>query len=112
MPTVCVDWDDTLVGYKKYGEPGEWLPGATLALRKFKRAGFTVVIHSCRALWPEGRAEIEGKLREANLRLGSRLKIHDELGKPLAVAYIDDRGVRFDGDWSELNVEGMIRALR
>lgn len=102
MPTVCIDWDDTLVGYKKYGEPGEWLEGACAALRWFKKRGYTVVIHSCRTNWPEGLAEIESKLRVSGFHVGSKLKIHTGPGKPLAVYYIDDRAVPFANDWAVL----------
>jgi hypothetical protein len=98
MPSVAIDFDDTLVGYKKYPR-GEWLPGAKLALKRLKRRGYTIVIHSCRLSWPEGRQEVIGILEAAGFQLGSRLKLHDGPGKPLAVAYVDDRGVHFDGDW-------------
>ena len=97
MPTVCCDWDDTLCGYKKH--PPGWLPGAKEALYTLKRLGLTVVIHSCRANWPEGLAEIETTLAEAGFRLNSKLKIHTGPGKPQGIAYIDDRAVRFDGNW-------------
>lgn len=99
MPTVCIDWDDTLVGYKKFGEPGEWLPDACAALRFFKKHGWTVVIHSCRASWPEGLAEIRAKLLTIGVRESARVKIHTEPGKPLAMAYIDDRGLRYEENW-------------
>jgi hypothetical protein len=100
VPTVCIDWDDTLVGYKKHGVHGDWLPGAQDALRFLKRRGYTVIIHSCRANWPEGLAEITGLLEAAGFKLGSRLSIHTGAGKPLGVAYIDDRAIPFAGDWA------------
>lgn len=101
MPSVAIDWDDTLVGYKKYGTPKEWLPGAVDALRRFRRQGYDIVIHSCRANWPEGREEIRAKLASIKFHESSRLVIAE---KPLAVAYIDDRAVAFDGDWSKIRV--------
>lgn len=101
MPSKCIDWDDTLVGYKKYGTPGEWLPGAQDALRRLKKRGYVVIVHSCRASWPEGRAEIEAKLAEAGFRLGSKLQIEP---KPLADEYIDDRATHFSGDWAGIEL--------
>lgn len=99
MPTIAIDWDDTLVGYRKYGEPGEWLEGAINAIRVLRKRGFTVVIHSCRTNWPEGREEIAAKLASVGLKESSKLKIHDGPGKPLAVAYVDDRAIEFANDW-------------
>ena len=93
-PTILFDWDDTLVGWKKYGEKGEWLDGAQdvlLALRRTHDLG----IHSCRASWDGGREEIRVKLAE----IGLVLPIYE---KPLAHLYVDDRGFRFDGDYSDL----------
>ena len=97
--TVAIDWDDTLVGYKKYEPVGDWLPGAVDALRELRRRRLTIVIHSCRANYDEGRAEILAKLAEIGMHESSRLRIAE--GKPLAVLYIDDRGHQFDGDWSK-----------
>jgi hypothetical protein len=104
LPTVCIDFDDTLVGYKKFGTPGEWLPGAVESLRFFRKKKFTIVIHSCRAQWPEGRREIEDKLKEIGFRESSRFRIEE---KPLAVAYIDDRAHAFAGDWSAIDLEAI-----
>lgn len=112
MPTVAIDWDDTLVGYKKYGEPGAWLPGAPRLLRKLRSEGYAVTINSCRANWPEGRVEIETKLATIGLGLSSRLKIAE--GKPLAVVYVDDRAFRFRGDWTvdESLLRGQLREAK
>lgn len=101
MPTVCIDFDDTLVGYKKYGTPGEWLPGACAALRFFRKKRYTIVIHSCRAQWPEGRAAIVAKMKEIGFNESGRFRIEE---KPLAVCYIDDRAREFKGDWSDIDL--------
>lgn len=99
MATVAIDFDDTLVGYKKYGTPGEWLPGACEALRFFRNHDYSIIIHSCRASWPEGRAEIVAKLKTIGFTegAGSRMSIEP---KPYADMYIDDKGVHFTGEWS------------
>jgi len=86
MTAVAIDWDDTLV------TNGDWLPGAERALIGLRRARYEIIIHSCRAAWPEGRAEIEAKLASARLS-GLRLE-----AKPDALAYIDNRAIHFD-DW-------------
>lgn len=106
MPTVALDFDDTLVGYKKYGEPGEWLPGALEGLIGLLKSGRKVVIFSCRANWVEGLAEIVAKLRAhpflARALDRGDLKVWVEEGKPPAALYVDDRGFRFEGSWDGL----------
>lgn len=90
--TVAVDWDDTLVDAKSQ----EWLPDALEALRRLLRDGHRVIIHTCRANWPEGLASIEAKLEQAGV---SGVRVWTEHGKPHAHLYVDNLAVRFDGDW-------------
>jgi len=105
MPTIAIDWDDTLVGCKKYGTPGEWLPGAQNALRALLRSGRDVIVHSCRANFAAGEREIFNKLYDGgfgnDLQKG-RLSVWCDEGKPLAMVYLDDRALRFEGDWTDL----------
>lgn len=90
---VCLDWDDTLVDTASQ----EWLPDAEWALGRMVKAGWSVTVLSCRASWPEGRASIEAKLD------GSRLSVVDVTDvKPPADVYVDDRALRFEGDWSSI----------
>ena len=56
------------------------------------RADFHVFVHSCRAAWGGGRAQIEAWL-EAN-----DFPDLDVVPKPRADVYLDDRAIRFD-DW-------------
>jgi hypothetical protein len=107
--TVAVDWDDVLVDAKTQ----EWLPDAPTALTQLLAEYHTVIIHTCRANWPEGLAQVEAKLEETIAKpwrtsLGDRLKI---VGKPLADVYIDDRARRFEGDWHTLLSNLRIEAL-
>ena len=106
MPSVVIDFDDTLVGYRKFPE-GEWIPGALDALRALRRRRYTIVIHSARANFEGGYEQIRDKLATAGFKESSRLKIHTNGPKPLGVAYVDDRAVAFDGDWP-----GALRKVR
>lgn len=90
--TVAVDWDDTLVDVRTK----EWLPGALLALQTLLKRGDNVIVHSCRAGWPEGLAEIEEMLRREHLLRPPRVTV---VAKPDACVYIDDKAHRFTGDW-------------
>lgn len=114
MPTFAVDWDGTLVE-NVYPEQGDWLPGAKDALYLFDRLG-TVIVHSVRIApvmpapgQPFGEmaefvdydpsaevAYIQRMLDEAGL---GHIEIWQRPFKPPATFYIDDKAIRFDGDW-------------
>jgi hypothetical protein len=101
--TVCLDFDGVLARFsddiEDFGEPIE---GAAEAIRELKKLGYRVVVQSAR---PNRADHIR--------RLGEYLASHgmevDEVfvsankpwpsNKPLADLYVDDRGLRFDGDW-------------
>lgn len=109
MPAVALDWDDTLMGGSRHGTPGVWLPGAVAALRFFRRQGLSVVVHSARAQWDGGFAEIAGRCAELKLVEGDGFSI---VGKPAAGVYLDDRGVCFPGDWSRVSLRDVAAAAR
>jgi hypothetical protein len=91
QPTVVFDLDGVLceetgLGHTDYATRRP-LNGIAL-LNEVRAKGFRIVIHTAR--WVEDRDETERWLRANNVR-------YDELvlGKPAAVAYIDDRALRF-----------------
>lgn len=94
MVTLAVDWDDTLVDARTQ----EWLPDAVLALRELQALGYKLILHTCRANWPEGLASIEAKLSQAALSI----PVHVGAGKPSADKYIDNQGITFPGTWSPI----------
>lgn len=91
---IAIDWDNTLVDHQ-----GEWLEGAERAFRKLL-IDHEVVIHSCRANWPQGVQSIEDKIRP--IVRNRKVQI---VGKPVADLYIDDRSLPFNGDWPSLTRE-------
>jgi hypothetical protein len=96
---VAVDWDGTLVDAKTQ----EWLPGSVHALGVLLARCRTIIVHTCHANWPEGRAAVEAKLEEVVARpwttsLGERLRVEP---KPAADFYIGDNYLHHGGDWSE-----------
>lgn len=118
--TVCIDFDGTVVDHA-FPEIGTLKPGAKEAIQKIHKH-YAVVISSCRssALFrkpnpeicipdqgaPDGRDYIE-EMRSfllANEIPFDRIDMGDE-GKVVAVAYIDDRGMRFTDNWREISEE-------
>lgn len=92
--TVAVDLDGTLTAYKGEYRPGYIdppLPGAKEFLEALRLAGYRIAIYSTRVA-----PDIRRWLHEHNL-----YQFVDEItqGKPLAVAYIDERAIQFRGDF-------------
>lgn len=113
-PRFVVDWDSTLVE-DLYPEQGDWLPGAVSALLELNRHG-DVVIFSCRVApyeFPTQRDPEDDIARDPEEveRTVARMKaMLDDVGlghieiwrrpyKPAATLYIDDKAVRYDGNW-------------
>jgi len=113
-PKLMIDWDGTLVENKWPGE-GDWLPGAKKALKKLTKK-YHVFIYSARtaginlqwteALPPEKSEKefqyIRTMLDNADLEevdIFLELPLGSPKGKPTAIAYIDDRAIRFEGNW-------------
>lgn len=124
MPkTICLDFDGVIHDYNKgwqngeiYGEP---LPGSLEAIENLIEEGYNVVILSTRASSDHGKGaeRMEGWLRRKYIELyRSRgmapaaasnavaqfvFKILITAEKPPAIAYVDDRAIRFT-NWPDI----------
>lgn len=94
--TIAVDLDGTLYTQEGWSREtvGELLPDALEELRKFKAAGWDIVIHTARL--PEDFPILERLLQADDVPYD---RIWGRVGKPLADAYLDDKGISFDGKW-------------
>lgn len=120
--TVCFDWDGTLVK-SAWPEMGDWLPGATEALRSFHAAGVKIIIFTARLNpydpWtsvPRSAAEIAQIKLDIRAKLDSAgfhmVDIWTSPGKPGASVYIDDRAERYHGrpgSWKALTTKVLMR---
>lgn len=110
-PVIAVDWDGTCVEHV-YPKQGDWLEGAPEALRVLTRK-FKVYIWTSRIApvtfenWDVQLSEdvikkeydyIRKMLDDANLK---SVGIWDNPFKLPAMAYVDDRAIRYSGNWAE-----------
>ncbi len=98
--TICLDFDGVLHSYRSGWQGAESIPdppihGTDKALMRLRQE-YRVVIHSARCATQAGRTAIQQWLDKHGILV-------DEIceHKPPAMLYIDDRGIRFEGNWSE-----------
>lgn len=81
MAVIAVDFDNTLV----FGD--KVLPGAKNAINLLRENGHKIIIHSCNNIgW------IKKTLENNDIRYDW---IWDDVGKPIADLYVDDKGFKF-----------------
>ena len=109
QPVLAVDFDGVIAEYhgwkgdKSFGEP---LPGVTSALRRIQRAGWVVVIWTTRepvGVWQyctKRGIPVDG-INSVVFRNWTKRKI-------CATVYLDDRGMKFPGQWSIGLVEAIL----
>ncbi len=97
--TVCLDFDCVIHSYVSGWRGIEVITdppihGTDEAIRRLRRQ-YRVVIHSARCATQEGRDAIEAWLKRHGIEV-------DEIceHKPAATVYVDDRAIRFTGNWT------------
>ena len=115
--TIVVDLDGTICEHR-FPEFGEPIAGAREALQRLKDAGFWIVIHTVRTssyYHVVGMYDAEVNSPEAVRAYLERYQIpFDEIwlhDKPVAMAYIDDRGLRLVGDRQQSNWQEIAETL-
>jgi hypothetical protein len=119
--TICLDFDGVVHEYKAPWAGATVIPdGVTKGFFEWADAAaehFDLVIHSARSKEPGGCEammawlyEERRKWREAGgVSVATWPVVFGfPIGKPQAVIYIDDRGLRFDGDWSAIDPKKLL----
>src|SRR5262245_22265580 len=107
--TVCLDFDGVLHSYRSGWRGAEIIPdppihGTREAIARLRQQ-YRVVVYSARCRTPEGRQAVEHWLARHDIQVDD---ICDY--KPPALVYVDDRAIRFRGDWEA--TESEIRQFR
>ena len=102
--TICLDFDGVIHSYRSGWCGAEIIPdppihGTKEAIARLRQQ-YRVVILSSRCHTEEGRQAVQEWLRRNNIEV-------DEVceHKPPAHVYVDDRAVRFKGDWDDVMSE-------
>lgn len=89
---IAIDFDGVICDWKD--NP---IAGVKDAISTLRERGYKIIIHSC-----NNPKYIEKWLNNNDIRFDS-IWIDD--GKPVAEYYIDDHGVRFNNNWTEILTE-------
>jgi hypothetical protein len=101
---ICIDLDGTIAHYKEWqGEEvfGDPVEGVQAALNQLRQDRWKIIIHTTRS----NEKLIEGYLNGHSIPFDYINHNPDQPknaigGKPYADAYVDDRGIQFNGNWS------------
>ncbi len=102
--TICVDFDGTIAEKTiDLDTFGPIIEGAREALNELKALGCRIIIYTSRTQRIGNLAAMPEFLTSQGIPFDAINPIHDTeapSSKPLANIYIDDRALRFEGNWA------------
>lgn len=113
VPTLCIDFDGVIHSYERGWQGGEIYGQATFGFFEWAEQAAQsckLVIYSSRSRTPEGIRDMDAWLAaQASKHYGHNLtkakgmlsQFDYAVEKPAAWLTIDDRAVRFEGNWSD-----------
>jgi|GEM_PF-1017136 len=102
MKTIAIDFDGVINSFKSGWKGPEFtdepVNGAFEAINILLNEGYKVIIYSTRAETVEGKNTIYNYLLGNGINI-REIEVTDK--KPIALVYIDDRAIKFSGNWNE-----------
>ena len=84
------------LGDNVFGKPVENADKGTL---KLKEQGWTIIVFTCRGNTPELRKWLKQNNITYDYINENPEGVQNDTGKPIADIYLDDHGLKFNGDW-------------
>jgi hypothetical protein len=113
-PSIVVDFDGVICKHR-FPDVGEPTEGVIEALNTLKKAGYRIVIHSCRTSF-QFRDLLIGDQFERIKDYMKHYKLpFDDIwapDKPIGVAYVDDKGINFNNNWSEITEKLLLKSKK
>ena len=103
--TIVVEFDDVICE-NKFPDVGEPIDGARETLNALKKAGYHITIHSRRTSSYYKNFLISNQFQWIADYMEYYKLDYDDIwipDKPMAVAYIDNKAVKFYNNWEEIN---------
>lgn len=101
--TICIDFDGVIADYQgwqgedKFGSP---IQGVQSAMDTLKNEGYTIIIFTTRKDTEALRKYLkENDIRYDYINENPEQPTGSNPGKPIADMYVDDRSIRFRGNW-------------
>lgn len=113
-PILCLDFDGVIHDYKEGWKDGVIYGNVTPGFFEWAEKAhnhFKLVVYSSRSKTPEGIEAMKAWLLKQLEDSGEQWFVAFEFAheKPPAMITIDDRAVRFDGTWADMDLETLLK---